>query len=284
MTPQPPQTGPTRRRTRITDEETARRMLDTATHTVEHTGLTVSLDHLSLEQIIRDAGVARSAVYRRWPYKDLFFSDLLRELAKATNPTTTATDPTATRTATHTLLTSLTWARNPHQRRALAAEALRTGALGEYDLFHRSPAWRTYLALQATFRSLPDGDLRTDVQQALTDAEHTMITGLATTYTHMTRLLGLRPHPGITYETIARLAVATLRGLILMTPANPELTTHRFPANPFGAPEPAEWTEPALAIATVVVGLLEPDPDLTWTDEHERAAEHALRTGQWRET
>ena len=45
-------------------------------------GLTVSLDHISLEQLIRDADVSRSTVYRRWPHKDLFFSDLVRELAE----------------------------------------------------------------------------------------------------------------------------------------------------------------------------------------------------------
>jgi AcrR family transcriptional regulator len=50
---------------------------------VNRTGLTVSLDHISLEQVIRDAGVSRSAAYRRWPYKDLFFSDLVKQLAKA---------------------------------------------------------------------------------------------------------------------------------------------------------------------------------------------------------
>jgi len=27
--------------------------------------------------VIRDADVSRSAVYRRWPFKDLFFSDLV---------------------------------------------------------------------------------------------------------------------------------------------------------------------------------------------------------------
>jgi hypothetical protein len=56
---------------------------------VNRTGLTVSLEHLSVEDVIREAGVARSAVYRRWPYpyKDLFLSDLANELAKAAIPT-----------------------------------------------------------------------------------------------------------------------------------------------------------------------------------------------------
>jgi AcrR family transcriptional regulator len=54
---------------------------------VHRDGLTVSLDHISLEEVIRDADVSRSAVYRRWPYKDLFFSDLVKELARSATAT-----------------------------------------------------------------------------------------------------------------------------------------------------------------------------------------------------
>ena len=61
-------------------------MLAAAVAMVHRTGLTVSLDHISFEDVIRDADVARSAVYRRWPYKDLFFSDLVKELAKEAIP------------------------------------------------------------------------------------------------------------------------------------------------------------------------------------------------------
>ena len=61
-------------------------MLEAATALVNETGLTVSLEHISLEEVIRAAGVSRSAAYRRWPYKDLFFSDLLKELARAASP------------------------------------------------------------------------------------------------------------------------------------------------------------------------------------------------------
>jgi hypothetical protein len=56
-------------------------MLKAAVAMVNRTGLTVSLDHISFEDVIRDADVSCSAVYRRWPYKDLFFSDLVKELA-----------------------------------------------------------------------------------------------------------------------------------------------------------------------------------------------------------
>ena len=82
---QPP-TGLARRGRRLSDRETEQRMLRAAVAMVQRTGLTVSLDHISLEDVIRDAGVSRSAVYRRWPYKDLFFSDLVKQLAQGRHP------------------------------------------------------------------------------------------------------------------------------------------------------------------------------------------------------
>ena len=61
-------------------------MLRAAVAMVHHAGLTVSLDHISFEHVIRDADVSRSAAYRRWPYKDLFYGDLIEELAKEGAP------------------------------------------------------------------------------------------------------------------------------------------------------------------------------------------------------
>src|SRR5450631_4654440 len=80
-------TGFARRSRRLSDQVSEQRMLHAAIALVTRTGFTVSLDHLSFEDIIGAADVARSAVYRRWPYKDLFFSDLVKELAKNATPT-----------------------------------------------------------------------------------------------------------------------------------------------------------------------------------------------------
>ncbi|MFB9202692.1 hypothetical protein ACFFV7_15955 [Nonomuraea spiralis] len=51
--------------------------------------------------------------------------------------------------------------------------------------------------------------------------------------------------------------------------------------HPFRAPEPAEWSAPAQAIASVVLGLPEAGPEVGWTDEHERSVAAALRSGRW---
>ncbi|MFE0021064.1 TetR/AcrR family transcriptional regulator [Amycolatopsis sp. NPDC059021] len=281
----PPGTGLARRRRRLSDEETGQRMLQAATAMVTETGLTVSLDHISLEDVIRDAGVSRSAAYRRWPYKDLFFSDLLKELAKGTSPEIGA-NPDALAAIGRVVLDRLDWIETPERRLAVAAEALRHGALDEFELFHRSAQWRTYFALHATFLSLPDGELRDEVQSALATSEQALIAGIATAYRQVTTLLGLRLRPELdaSYETVATLATATMRGLILMAPANPAIATTRFQANPFGAPEAAEWSQPALGMAGVTLTFFEPDPGVVWDEQRAVAARELLTSGDWTRT
>jgi AcrR family transcriptional regulator len=60
-------TGLARRARRLPEEQTEHLMLQTAVAMVRRSGLTVSLDHISLEDVIRAANVPRSSVYRRWP-------------------------------------------------------------------------------------------------------------------------------------------------------------------------------------------------------------------------
>ena len=61
-------------------------MLRSALAMVHQTGLTVSLEHISFEDVIRAADVSRTSAYRRWPHKDLFFSDLVLQLARDPAP------------------------------------------------------------------------------------------------------------------------------------------------------------------------------------------------------
>src|SRR4051794_31331588 len=83
---EPVPAGLGRRHRRLSDQETRDRMMRAAIDMINRTGLTVSLDHIRFEDVIRSAQVARSTAYRHWPYKDLFFSDLIKELAGRAGP------------------------------------------------------------------------------------------------------------------------------------------------------------------------------------------------------
>lgn len=268
-----------RRRRRLPDEETEHRMLRTAMAMVQSTGLTVSLDHIRFEDVIRDANVARSAVYRRWPFKDLFFSDMLRELARTAAPVTLDQAGAAELTA-QVVSTRLDWFRTPEQRHALLAELLRQSTRRDFYTLHGSAAWRTYLAIHATFVGLADGLLRDDLRAALAEAEHEFISQLADSYERLARLLGyrLRPELNATFDNLASLTSAVLRGMAVIAAPAPDIAMRRLSSAPFGT-VPAEWSPPALGAASIVLAFIEPDPTIEWDEDRITAVRAELQAG-----
>ena len=128
-------TGLARRPRRLPEHETEQRMLGAAMATVDRAGLTVSLDHISFEDIIRDADVSRSAVYRRWPHKDLFFSDLVKHLARNATPAI-ARDEVAMLIQVAT--EHQDWLETPELRHSLVVELFRRLALYDFDTINAS--------------------------------------------------------------------------------------------------------------------------------------------------
>lgn len=235
---------------------------------INSAGLTVGLDHISFEDVIHHASVARSAAYRRWPYKDLFFSDLLKELARGASPAIAVSNPAATEAVRQVILDHLDWVAEPGRRTALVAEVLRQGALKELQIFSDSPEWRTYLALQATFLSLADNELRTEILASMQQSEADLTAGLAEAYQKIAELLGcrLRPELKVTFADVAQLTTAATRGMVIMAPSSPELATRTIHADLFGAPRSADWTQPALALAGIVMTFIEADPDVEFDE------------------
>ncbi len=264
---QPP-TGLSQRRRRLSDEETERRMLDAALAMVHRTGLTVSLEHISFEEVIRDAGVSRSAVYRRWPYKDLFFSDLLRELARAAAPAATVSEETGKEMLRKVLAAHRGDLASAKDRHDLVTEMVRLAAVADFEAVYSSTEWRTYLALHATFLSLPDGALRDEIQVALARSEQAFIDRIARAWERAVVVLGyrLRPETGGSFATIATVISATLRGMVTMALSNPELVTRRVEANPTGASTSADWSLIGIAAASITTTFLEPDPSVEWDE------------------
>jgi AcrR family transcriptional regulator len=273
----PEPTGLGRRARRLSDQETADRMLRAALEMINRTGLTVSLDHLSFEDVIREAGVARSAVYRRWPYKDLFFSDVVTELARSAIPSAAANDAIVgvIRRVVAERAEDLHTAEGRH---GLLGELIRQASVADFEALYGSPQWRTYLALHATFLSLASGELRERVQEILRRSEQGFVTRVATAWQRIAEVFGyrLRLDSGATYETVATLASATMRGLILMGLSTPDIRDRRTSARPFGATRRVDWSVPALGAAAIASSFLEPDPTITWDPDRIRAIHEAL--------
>jgi len=276
LAPAPP-TGLARRGRRLSDQETEQRMLRAAVAMVSRTGLTVSLDHISFEDIIRDAGVSRSAVYRRWPYKDLFFSDLVRQLARDATPAIVEDELELMRQIT---ASRPDWLETPELRHRLLLELFRQLSLLDFQAMLGSPGWRTYLALHATFMSLADGDLRDQVQAALNQSEQAHNARIAQAWRQLTALFGyrLRPGSGITFEALATLLSATMRGLVVMALSAPDVAGQLIEARPFGADARGQWSLPALGLAGLASAFLEPDPAVEWDAGRIAAVRQALAT------
>jgi AcrR family transcriptional regulator len=255
-----------RRKRRLSDQETRERMLRAAIDMVNRDGLTVSLDHIRFEDVIRDADVARSTAYRHWPYKDLFFSDLVKELASSASPAIINDEISLIR---QILSERQDWLRTPEQRHQLILELIRQLALLDFQSILASPEWRTYLALHATFSGLSDGDLRDQVQAALAHAETGHVALVARAWAQIAGLLGyrLRPELATSFETLATLLSATMRGLVVGALSAPEAATHRTVASLFGATGKDPWSLPATGMASIAMAFLEPDPTAEWNEQ-----------------
>ena len=267
MTEHPPApTGLGRRNRRLSDQETRDRMLRAAIGMINRTGLTVSLDHIRFEDVIRDADVSRSTAYRHWPYKDLFFSDLVKELASSARPAIIADEISLIK---QVLSEHLDWLETPRLRHRLILELIRRLALLDFQSIVASPEWRTYLALHATFSGLSNGELRDQIQEALAHAEAGQVALVAQAWQQIADLFGyrLRPELATGFETLATLLSASMRGLVITALSNPEVATQVTAASPFDVAGKDPWSLPAIGMASIALAFLEPDPAAEWTDQ-----------------
>lgn len=262
-------------RPRLSDSETQERMLAAGASYVAEAGLSLSLEHLSMEDLIREAGVSRTSSYRRWPTKDAYAADLLVHLARTTR---LSDDFTGYASALTEPALDVGLFEAPQGRRDVVVEAMRRLTQADYEQSLASTPWRNYVMLRAAHAGLPDGRVRTEVAQALRETERTFRTHRARALQASAALLGYRLNDPETFDwdAIALLLTATFTGVIVQAFSEPDVVHTTTLRRPFGASSPALWSPAALASANVFFSAAEPDPTITWDAPHLAATRAAL--------
>jgi AcrR family transcriptional regulator len=266
-----PLTGrPRGRRSLLSDQEVRERMLGAAEGMVEADGLTVSLEHVSFEEVIRRAGVSRSAAFRLWPSKEDFFLDFLDDLAGPEWQGNATFDDRTMELAAEIVGRYEDRLDTPEGRRQALRHAVREAVAYNFSSVSESVQWKTYLALTAMILSAPEGQAKDRLKARLAESEKGLSDKLAEFYVLTAATLGLRPRPpfdqpGTNGElplwaaTLAALGSAIVEGLVLRRTLLPEVPERAFAIE---TPEGAEeWSLISLAYLSLVDLVLEPAED-----------------------
>lgn len=266
---------------RLSDEETAERMLETAVEKVRDQGLRVTFELMRYEEIISDAAVARSAVYRQWPTKNHFYADLLRVLSERCRRANEQRLNNDVQLMMATLFIDPNALATPASRLTLLSEQVRNVLNTEVGHLEESPEWRINMALAASLVTLPEAsELQSDLQENLAAASVAYESLAAQLVTETLTALGFRwkdTHSGESYETVfAGLVKALIEGFALQRSCNPASGREKVLADPFLTGELAEWSNSAIAFASVLASFIEVDPATAgdW-DANQIALKHA---------
>lgn len=250
------------RRPRLSDEQTAGRVLAAALEALAGQGIGVGLEQLRFEDVIRAADVSRSSAYRRWPSREAFVEDVLVELARASDVPGLA--PPIGAWVDELLAAAPDAPGTAGGRRDLAVELLRRTFQADVEGMVGSAQFRTYLALRAAFAGLASPALRDRVAASLAASERRAVARGAVVLRHGAALLGYRlPDPLVPggFEAVSRAVGATSIGFVVAALTDPGLVTATRPIAAYGSSSPAPWSVPAYALTGLVLAHLEPDPD-----------------------
>lgn len=259
---------PGRRRKRLTDDVTRARMFEAAREVLDDQGgLTVSLEHLSFEEIIQRAAVSRSAAYRLWPYRDSFYEDLLVELAQPTERGTAEVEQEVVAVAAEVIDRRKGDLATVDGRASVLYEACRVAADQHFDGMVANAQWRTYAALTVTGLSLAEESARSRVADTLRDTQRVFLDRMAGYYELLAGMLGYRLRPEYVgdFRTFAAMASAMASGLGQLHLILPEYVDKQYFGTKFTdkGSQDQPWRLPSVGFTALVDAMLEPDPEFT---------------------
>lgn len=248
------------RRPRLSDRETAQRMIEAALTHVHTHGLQVGIDQLGYEELIVSAGVTRSAVYRRWPSKEAFLAELLVTLAERQEYGLHHFSDDAAPALAPILGPDVSWAATPRGRRGALVRLARAGSQANYESTARSQEDRNNIALAALLRSSSD-ELRARALDLLRASESEYVERRSAFYRVFLAIVGYRLKPQVTMRQFVTLGSALVQGLTLQAAASAEQFEDPVLGDPFGIGISEGWTTASLGFTALMLELLEPDPD-----------------------
>lgn len=257
-------TAPTpRRRPRLSDAETEQRMLAAASHLLAERGVTVTLEGLVFEDVVRAAQVSRTSAYRRWPTRETFLDDVLVTLARGSEVPGAADRVVAD--GAEELSRNAALPSDPQARRALFVELLRLSVQADLETTAASKQFTAYLVVRAAVAGVTSDGLRERVVAALATSEARAVARGSTILSGAARLLGQRwvsPLPDDEPAVVAARGIsATMTGFLIAALTDPGLITRTRQLDPFGTGRSAAWSVPALTLTGLVLAQVEPDPD-----------------------
>ena len=260
-------------------------MLQVGCKRVMDSGLDVSLETLSLEDLIQEARVPRSAVYRRWPYKEDFIDELLCYVAGPDGHLggDNAFDQETIDVVRKTIADHRHLLGTEDGRLALLREVVRLGA-GQNFRAQLSPRMRMHTTLMAAVGSSKVGsskDLqaRSKIAAAIEETEARARNAINELIRYVMTTLGLKMRDSTsTVEQLQAAGAALIQGLAMRHDVaeaatdqwrrtheaddhSPDQVTDTPILRPGLDGQPAEWTLAAIAYLGVVDSFVEPDPD-----------------------
>ncbi|MGV9834313.1 TetR/AcrR family transcriptional regulator [Nocardia niigatensis] len=252
-------TGASKRGARLAPVEVRERLLDLAMEMLADTGLTVSLSHLSLEELMRQADVPRSSVRRVWPTTQAFYLDLMERMIEAERSQGMAFDQEALDIATAVVEQYQDRLSTVEGRWSVMREAVRQAVERNFYAVSESLSWRTFIALVATLPALQPEDQERLIAALRTTEAH-FIDRMVEFYATMMPILGLRPKEGFNLRAFAAAASSLTEGMIGRRLTNPTIVT-----TPIMLPgidgNPVEWHLAAAACLGILEVMVEPDDD-----------------------
>ena len=249
-------TRPPSPRHRLPEAETTRRMMDAAVARVLRDGLSVGVDQLSMEEVIVEAGVARSAVYRRWPSREAFYARVLVELLRR-DDTSIHYYSAATLTEVEGFLAGLgPIPREREPRRRLLVELCRLAATHNFEQVRNSPAQRTHQALTALIQS-GGPEFRAEGLALLRESERRFTARMVPLYRQFFDRFGLRLAEGLDWPHFVALAAASVQGAAVQADAIDDSAAAPLSADPFGTGREAPWCLAAIGFTALVLSVAE---------------------------